>query len=403
MIVKIRAHHNSLEARKRSLLHWKIPESTKKELLRFTSDLELGKVNKGRKISDAAQLKYLNVLKPALEFLNTPTPKLTARDIEQFERALSSGQIMNRWRGREYSHSTKVGIRKGVKVFVRWRLGSPKAVPLVGWLDTRDREKTPEFLTADEVEQMYRRCRTAEHRYLVAVLFDAGARAEEFINIRYEDIRLPEGKENFVKLTLREEFSKTKGRTISLYWRHSVEAVTEYLKQRIDQGIGPQDPVFTTTYDAMRVGLARLGQKALKRRVYPHLFRHSSATYYATKLNRQELCYRYGWRFSSNMPDVYISRAGMENRDLDIKFTKTEIGDLKDDLTKFQQETKIKDDRIAKLENSLTELQAKFQKVTEILQKNPSLAQVEAAVRRKRALGGTRSHPDLDRDAVQLA
>ena len=84
------------------------------------------------------------------------------------------------------------------------------------------------------------------------------------------------------------------------------------------------------------------------------------------------------------MPDVYISRAGMENRQLDIKFTKTEIGDLKDDFAKLQQETKIKDDRIAKLENSLTEVQENFRLVAEILQKNPSIADVEVSLHRKK-------------------
>ena len=36
-----------------------------------------------------------------------------------------------------------------------------------------------------------------EH-FIVAVLFDSGARAEEIMNIRYEDIQLPEGKENYI-------------------------------------------------------------------------------------------------------------------------------------------------------------------------------------------------------------
>jgi len=384
MIMKIRAHAEGLTARKRSLLRWRIPESTKKELLAFLEDLELGKVNRGRKISAAAQLKYLNVLKVSLEWFGKPTSRLTAKDVEPFERALSTDRVTSRSREHPYSHATKVGIRKGLKVFLRWRLGEAKALKLAGWLDTRDKEKTPEFLTDQEVEQLYRKCHTAEQRYIVAVLFDSGARAEEFINIRFEDIQLPEGKDNFVKLTLREEFSKTKGRSISLYWRHSIEAVREYFNERIAQGMAATDPVFQSTYDAMRMYLGRLGRRVLNRRLYPHLFRHSSATYYATKLNRQELCYRYGWRFSSNMPDVYISRAGMENRELDIKFTKTEIGDLKEDFSKLQQETKIKDDRIAKLENSLTEVQENFRLVAAILQKNPSIADVEAALQRKK-------------------
>jgi len=32
------------------------------------------------------------------------------------------------------------------------------------------------------------------------------------------------------------------------------------------------------------------------------------------------------------MPGIYISRAGMENKDLDVKFTNTELSGLKDDL-----------------------------------------------------------------------
>lgn len=389
VIIKIRAHEIYLDSQKRGVSRWKTPASTKTDVLRFVSDLDLGKVNRGKKISEGRQAKYLYLLRAALEFFNKPTAKITLTDMERFEKALTSDQVASRWRQRPYSPATKVDIRKAIKVFLRWRLGEAEAVRLAGWLDTREREKTPEFLTEQEVEQLYRQCRTAEQRFIVAVLFDTGARAEEFINIRYEDIHLPEGKDNFVKITLKQEYSKTKGRTISLYWRHSSEAVTEYLKECAARDITPSDPVFNNTYDAMRMFLARLGRRVLKRHVHPHLLRHSSATYYATKLNRQELCYRYGWKFSSNMPDVYISRAGMENHNLDLKFTKTEISDLKDDLTTIRQETKIKDDRIIKLEQSLTELQGNFQMIAEVLQKNPSIAEVEAALRKKRDHGAT--------------
>src|SRR5439155_14275592 len=128
----------------------------------------------------------------------------------------------------------------------------------------------------------------------------SGARAGEFHNIRFEDVYLPEGKENFIKITLKQEYSKTLGRTIALYWKHSLEAVREYLAQRVAEGIKPADPVFRGDYTATRKFLERLGKSVLKRRLHYHLFRHSSTTFYATKLNRQELCYRYGWRFSSD-------------------------------------------------------------------------------------------------------
>ena len=370
----------------RSLDTWRIPATTRSELRRFIDDLALGRVNRGTRISEARRLKYLNLLKAPLEFLNKPTPRLTPRDIERFEKALASDQVQSRWKHQPYAFNTKVDVRKALKAYLRWRLGDAKAVRLAGWLDTHERFKTPDFLKEPEVERLYRRCRTVEQRYLVAVLFDSGARAQEFLNIRFEDVQLPEGKDNFVKVALKEEYSKTKGRTISLYWRHSLEAVREYLNERTARGIRATDPVFAGTYDAMRMFLTRLGSAALRRHVHPHLFRHSSATFYANKLNRQELCYRYGWRFSSRMPDVYISRAGMETRELDAKFTQTELSTLKDDLSRVAQENQIKEQRIEELQRSVEAMRRNVEMITEILAKNPSIREVELALQRKRRL-----------------
>jgi hypothetical protein len=41
------------------------------------------------------------------------------------------------------------------------------------------------------------------------------------------------------------------------------------------------------------------------------MLRHSSVTYWAPKMNRYQLCTKYGWAFSSNMPDRYIERKGI--------------------------------------------------------------------------------------------
>ena len=75
-----------------------------------------------------------------------------------------------------------------LRIFLRWRLGAAKAEELAGWLDVRSRLRTPNFLTEAEVETLYRACRDARQRFLIAVLFDTGGRAEEFHNIRFEDV-----------------------------------------------------------------------------------------------------------------------------------------------------------------------------------------------------------------------
>ena len=347
MNTKIETSYRNIDVRKERIRDiWKIPNLEKKKFLTFLDDLSLGKVNKGKRISTKRQVKYCDMMKIPLEFWNKNLDNLTLKDVENFEKALHSGKIKTKRAGEEFADTTKADIKKGIKIYFRWRVGIDKSIRLTGWLDTKQVIKTPDFMKEEEIALLYRSCRNARERYLIAVLFDSGARAEEFLNIRFEDVFMPKDNINFVKIALKEEYSKTKGRTISLYWKHSLEAIKDYLKERKEEGISSADPIFTGKYDQMRMFLNRLGERVLKKVITPHLFRHSSATYYASRLNRQQLCIRYGWTFSSNMPDVYISRAGMDDKDLDDKMAGTEVEKIKDDFFKKEQEFKIKQEEL---------------------------------------------------------
>lgn len=333
MNVKIDIHQNYKYERKlKSVDEWKVPDSVKKEIKDFIEKAKLGQVNEGKKLTDRTLSKYLSLLKHSLEIINKQTSKIRKEDIEKFDKKLTSENL-----------KSVSGYRLCLQIFLKWKLGELKTKKLAGWLDTRDKKKTPDYLSEQEITKLYKNCKNPSERFLIAVLFDSGARAEEFLNIRVEDIQLPEGNNNFVKIALKEEYSKTSGRTISLYWKYSLEAVRDYLKEI--EGKNSNEVVFDKNYDAMRMFLFRLGKNVLKKEIHPHLFRHSSATYYATRLNRQELCYRYGWRFSSNMPDVYISRAGMESKELDEKFKSTELEELQQrfEKEKFEKSKQIEE------------------------------------------------------------
>jgi integrase len=339
--VKISIHSRNLKARKEGVKSWDIAEEDKKDLLKFLDDSGLGKVNKGVKISETRQLKYLDIIKTPLEFFKKPCSRIALKDVEVFEKALSSNKILS-YKKKPFFPATKVDIRRILKIYLKWKLGNnEKFRQLTEWFDTRETKRTPDFLSESEVEKLYKNCKDAAGRYLIAVLFDGGLRAEEFHNVRYEDIQLPNANEHYPKITIKAEYSKTEGRTISLFWKHSLEAVRDYVKERETDVIKSSDPVFNNSYDNTRQFLIRLGNKALGKPVHYHLFRHSSATYYANKLNRQQICYRYGWKFSSDMPDVYISRSGMENKELDERFASTELEEIKRESEKIKTEMGI--------------------------------------------------------------
>ena len=89
-------------------------------------------------------------------------------------------------------------------------------------------------------------------------------------------------------------------------------------------------------------------------------------------------------KFSSNMPDVYISRAGMETKQLDERFTQTELATVQNDLAKMEQVAKIEDDRIQQLEDSVRLLQQNLDAVSKVLRLNPRVEDVKSAPQRKK-------------------
>ena len=360
MNLKVNIHepNSNVESRLIYIDKWNVPGKVKKDLRIFLSDLGAGKINKGVRISERTQVKYISLLRNPLNYFNKSIEKITKENLEKYDKEINADNLKSE-KKKPFSLNMKKDMRIALRVLLRWKIGEAKANELTDFFDMRDIKKTPDYLKESEIEKLYKSCKTNEERYIVAVLFDSGARAEEFINIRLEDVEIPQGNNNFPKITLKEEYSKTEGRTISLYWNSSVEAITDFVKQRIKEGIKSNEQITTLTYDAVRFFISRLSQRVLSKHLHLHLMRHSSATYYATKLNRQQLCYRYGWKFSSNMPDVYISRAGMLNKELDEKFEGTELGELKIKLVKGEFERKKQGEELTQIKDILSKLISK--------------------------------------------
>ncbi len=110
MAEKINIHNRNVEARLESLKDWETPEENKIDLVQFLHDLELGKVNRRRKISTGRQLKYLNLLKVPFVFWNKEISQIELRDIEDFEKAISSDKILS-FKNKPFSHESKRDIK----------------------------------------------------------------------------------------------------------------------------------------------------------------------------------------------------------------------------------------------------------------------------------------------------
>lgn len=83
------------------------------------------------------------------------------------------------------------------------------------------------------------------------------------------------------------------------------------------------------------------------------------------------------------MPDVYISRAGVDSQRLDEKFTQTELVQLKEEFLKKDHEDKLKQEKLVEMEKKLAVMESRFAEIAEVLSLRPAIDDVEEAISRK--------------------
>ena len=77
----------------------------------------------------------------------------------------------------------------------------------------------------------------------------------------------------------------------------------------------------------------KLAEKVLKETSHPTHAKAQLSHLLGTKMNRYQLCAKYGWAFSSDMPDRYIERKGIIFDQI------AEKGDV-DQTTRLQKENR---------------------------------------------------------------
>jgi len=322
---------------KRLEIFMKDKSLNKQIVLEYLHDCELGKVIKHiakKKMDAITRCKHLSHIDRISRIIKKPFVKLSQADLEKFILDLERGKYKRSMDNKPLAQATIVTYKEIFRKFIMW-MNAVKGTKLdVSFIDTYRKDTEIPALSREEVELLMERCSNIRDRFIVKFLFDSGARIEEFLNIKWSDLTWDKELNCYM---VRIRVSKTKPRTISL--QLSTKEIEDYRKYLEESGMFKVDNfLIDMNYDAIRIMLTRLGKRILGKRVTPHVFRHSSATYYANKIAYFPFCYRYGWSFNSDQPQRYIDRNGIQEKETAKIIKNDEIGKYKEESQKLKED-----------------------------------------------------------------
>lgn len=283
-----------------------------RELLwKFKRDLEV------RDYSKARIYKLLTCLKIIAEHIDYNFEGATEEDIK------STIAWVNR---RDLSDATKTDYRIILKMFYKW-LNGGEYPDKVKWISTtvkRSNDTLPQdVLTEEDVEKLIQAATNTRDKALVSLLWETGARIGELIDLgvgAFEDHK--HGKKVVIQ-------GKTGSRRIPLI--SSVPHIQAWLNNhpRADEDDAPlwvnlpsanRNPGKKMEYRTITKRLNLTAERAeIDKPVNPHHFRHSRATYLASRFTESQLCEWFGWVQGSDRPRDYVHMSG---RDIDADYAR---------------------------------------------------------------------------------
>ncbi len=214
------------------------------------------------------------------------------------------------------AESTKRDYKILIRKFFRWM----NKDDVIAWMKipTRnDTKKLPEdMLSEEEIEKMINACEHPRDKAMIACLYESGTRISELGDLKIKHVKFDQyGAALMVD-------GKTGMRRVRIIFS------SPYLATWLDNhpfrqnpeafvwvGIGTVGRNVPLQYGAIRMHLKRIAEKAgIKKRIHPHLFRHSRSTHLAKHLTEAQMKQYLGWVQGSDMAAIYVHLSG---RDVD--------------------------------------------------------------------------------------
>lgn len=251
-----------------------------------------------------------------------PADKIDKGEMQKIERKIRR----TRW-----SEWTKVNYLVSIKLFWRWmHLVGKTEEDVADWIETKHPESNNlspnDLFTREEVMAMRDAASCFRDRAMVHVLYDSGMRIGELLRLTIRDVYFDK---YGAKVTVSKDISKS---PFTRYVRiiNSVRDLKNWLEFHPNKDdpeaylfvkVGEPGAGEPMNYDTAAKQLKKLAKRAgVKKRVTPHLFRHTRATELASKMNEYSMCNHFGWKIGSDMPSVYIHLSGKSVEDAILEF-----------------------------------------------------------------------------------
>lgn len=263
-----------------------------------------------RGYSKARIIKYLDTLKGIYKFLGKPFSEAKKDDIAEFLRKIEE---------RNYSEWTKRDYKIIIRIFYKWLRKTEDYPEEVRWIrkNNGSKMKLPEeLLTVDEIRKMVDAADNLRDKAFVLVLYESGCRIGEILSLQLKHVQIDV---YGAVLLVNGKTGQRRVRIILSAPKLNQWVENHPLKENPDAPlwvtIGTSSRNTVWTYGTAKDVLRKLARKAgIKKRVYPHLFRHSRATHLANHLTEAQMKQYFGWVQGSDMASVYVHLSG---RDVD--------------------------------------------------------------------------------------
>ena len=304
--------------------------------------------------------RRLGDLRFILRVLPKDAKKATKEDIEKVVLAINKGKSRDEKGNlteKNLAIPTKRKMKQILRSFYKWLYNSDEYPSIVKWVivDKDVQNKLPEdLLDEEEVKKLIENCKNQRDKTIIALLWDTGMRVGELLNLRIRDISMSDSVSHAIVR------GKTGERKVPLIF--SVPYLANYLND-FRKNCAQDDPLFTTfehntcsntpiDYIHIRKMLSDLKERTkLEKRLYPHLFRHSRATYYANFLTEQQAKRYFGWSGGSQMIARYVHLA---SKDIDNAIFKANGMTINENGESLQPKSSIKQCEKCHLKNEIT-------------------------------------------------